>query len=33
MFCDFKVKLDIYNLFLDDSEKVDEEYLDIIGRN
>ena len=31
MFYDFKVKLDVYNLFLEDSGKVDKEYLDSIN--
>lgn len=25
----FKVKLDVFNLFLEDSEKVDRKYLDV----
>ena len=31
MIYDFKVSLDVYNLFLEDNEKVDNEYLDCIN--
>ena len=31
MIYDFKVSLDVYNLFLEDNEKVDKEYLDCIN--
>ena len=32
MIYDFKVSLDVYNLFLEDNEKVDKEYLDCINK-
>ena len=31
MLYDFKVSLDVYNIFLEDNEKVDKEYLDYIN--
>ena len=31
MLYDFKVSLDVYNIFLEDNEKVDREYLDNIN--